>query len=116
MSMAMGLRAGEDFMEAYDGQQALDVVTGFGNDNPFTMIIMDLSMPVMDGYDSSRAIMDHCSKHNMKTMPIIYAVTANERTPELEIKIKSYGMDSTQPKPLAFPILKMLLQKHGALK
>jgi CheY-like chemotaxis protein len=64
-------------------------------DNPFTMIIMDLSMPVMDGYDSSRAIMDYCTENNMKTMPIIYAVTANERTAELEIKIKTYGMDCT---------------------
>jgi CheY-like chemotaxis protein len=78
-------------------------------DNPFTMIIMDLSMPVMDGYDSSRAIMDYCTNNKMKTIPTIYAVTANERTPELEEKIKSYGMHSTQPKPLPFPILKQLL-------
>jgi len=84
-------------------------------DNPFTMIIMDLSMPVMDGYDSSRAIMDYCTSNNMKIIPTIYAVTANERTPELEVKIKSYGMDSTQPKPLGFPVLKSLLEKHGAL-
>jgi CheY-like chemotaxis protein len=59
--MAMGLKDKEDFMEAYDGQQAFDVVKSFGTDNPFTMIIMDLSMPVMDGYDSSRAIMDYCT-------------------------------------------------------
>jgi CheY-like chemotaxis protein len=64
-------------------------------DNPFQMIIMDLSMPVMDGYDSSRAIMDWCTSNNMKTIPTIYAVTANERTPELEEKIKTFGMDST---------------------
>ena len=64
-------------------------------DNPFTMIIMDLSMPVMDGYDSSRAIIDYCTSNNMKTIPVIYAVTANERTPELEEKIKTYGMDCT---------------------
>ena len=63
MTMAMGLKAGEHFVEAYDGQQALDAVTKCGMDNPFTMIIMDLGMPVMDGYDSSRAIMDYCTKH-----------------------------------------------------
>ena len=111
----MGLKVEEDFLEAYDGQQALDAVKKFGMDNPFTMIIMDLSMPVMDGYDSSRAIMDYCTSNNMKTIPVIYAVTANERTPELEEKIKTFGMDCTQPKPLPFPILKQLLEKHGAL-
>ena len=57
----MGLKVEEDYVEAYDGQQALDAVKKFGMDNPFTMIIMDLSMPVMDGYDSSRAIMDYCT-------------------------------------------------------
>lgn len=112
----MGLKVNEDYVEAYDGQQALDAVTKFGNDNPFTLVIMDLCMPVMDGYDSSKAIMDHCTKNNCKTMPTIYAVTANDRTPELEEKIKGYGMVSTQPKPLAFPILKSLLEKHGVLK
>lgn len=111
----MGLKKEEDYVEAFDGQQALDAVKKFGMDSPFTMIIMDLSMPVMDGYDSSRAIMDYCTSNNMKNIPTIYAVTANERTPELEVKIKSYGMDSTQPKPLPFPILKQLLEKHGAL-
>ena len=55
---------------------------------------MDLSMPVMDGYESSKAIMDHCKEHGCKTIPIIFAFTASDKTPALEEKIKQYGMDS----------------------
>ena len=52
----MGLKVEEDYVEAYDGQQALDAVKKFGMENPFTMIIMDLSMPVMDGIKASHKI------------------------------------------------------------
>ena len=48
-------------------------------------------------------------------MPTIYAVTASVSTPELEAKCKAHGMDSIQPKPLHFPQLKALLQKHSIL-
>ena len=94
MVMALGMTKDVDFVEAYDGQQALDAVTKYGDKNPYTMVIMDLTMPVMDGYDSSRAIIDWCTEKKCKNIPTIYAVTASDHTPVLEKKIKSYGLYS----------------------
>ena len=54
MTMAMGLKQDKDYKGTYDGQKALDLVKSYGNLNPFTVILMDLTMPVMDGYESSK--------------------------------------------------------------
>lgn len=86
MKTTMGLKEKEDYQEAFDGKQALDAVKSFGNDNPFVVILMDLTMPTMDGFESSKQIMDYCKQKKMKIMPIIYAVTASTKTDELESK------------------------------
>ena len=60
-------RAGADVVEAEHGQQALDVA---GTDR-FDLILMDMQMPVMDGYAATRALRDQG-----ETCPVI-ALTAH---------------------------------------
>lgn len=79
LTMAMGLKKDENFITAFDGQQALDLVKSFGKHNPIEVILMDLSMPVMDGFDSSRLIMEYCREKNTQ-LPKIYAFTASDST------------------------------------
>lgn len=49
MKTTMGLKENEDYREAFGGQEAVDIVKSFGNDNPFVVILMDLTMPNVDG-------------------------------------------------------------------
>ena len=43
-----------DCDEAADGAEALQKVKDCGADNPYILIFMDLNMPVMNGFDSSK--------------------------------------------------------------
>ena len=48
-------RAGIEVVEAEHGQQAVDIIL---KDNRFDLVIMDMQMPVMDGYVAAGAIRD----------------------------------------------------------
>ena len=43
-----------DCDEAADGAQALEKVKACGEDNPYILVFMDLNMPVMNGFESSK--------------------------------------------------------------
>ena len=40
--------------EAADGAAALEKVKACGADNPYILVFMDLNMPVMNGFESSK--------------------------------------------------------------
>lgn len=84
-----------------DGQQAVDAVT---NNPAYACILMDIQMPVMDGYDASRAIRGKA--HNI---PII-AMTANAMAGDREKAIAA-GMNDYVTKPIDYPSLVATLQK-----
>ena len=56
LSMAKDYELDTHFAEAFDGQQAVDKVKSYGVNNPFHLILMDLTMPVLDGYESASQI------------------------------------------------------------
>lgn len=64
--------------------------------NNYDMILMDLQMPVMNGFDSCKAIRDSNNTLN-NTMPI-YALSASTGT-NIKKEIKKYGMDGLICKP-----------------
>ena len=76
---------------AEDGQQALDAV----KEHNYGLVFMDCQMPVMDGYEATRAIRDYLAG---KPLPII-AVTANAMAGDREKCLKA-GMDDYLAKPL----------------
>ena len=82
--------------EVVDGQQALSVFS----EKPeyfFDVILMDIMMPVMDGYAATRAIRN-CNKADSQTIPII-AMTANAFDDDRR-KSNAAGMDAHLSKPL----------------
>lgn len=93
-----------EIVVASDGQEALDVF----NASPvgeFAAILMDAQMPVMDGYESARAIRD-LDRPDAKTVKI-FACTASTFA-EDRIRALESGMDDFLPKPLN---VSMMLQK-----
>lgn len=92
----LGAETGAEIVEAEDGARAAAL---FGQSEPgyFDLILMDIQMPVMDGYAATRAIraMD---RPDAKTIPIL-AMTANAFAEDAE-KSRQAGMDAHIPKPL----------------
>jgi CheY-like chemotaxis protein len=83
-------RSGYTFEIAENGQVALARL----ETTPYRLVLMDMMMPVMNGYDATRAI-----RANPKTggLPII-ALTANAMKGEEE-KCRMVGCDDYIPKP-----------------
>ena len=74
--------------------------------HPFDMVLMDIQMPKMDGYQATEEIR---KDPQFKELPII-AMTAHAMTGELE-KCLAAGMDDHFPKPFEPEELKLLLVK-----
>lgn len=98
---------GADCDEACNGQEALD---RFMESPPgdYDLILMDVQMPVLDGYAATRAI--RSSTHpSAGTIPII-AMTANAFVEDMRAAIES-GMDAHIAKPVQLDKLKDTLQE-----
>jgi CheY-like chemotaxis protein len=86
------LKKGYEVLTAINGQEALVLLE---NHNP-DVILMDINMPVMNGYEASIAIRH--SEDRIKSIPII-AVTA-EMHPDTRSKVLQSGMNDYVPKPI----------------
>lgn len=82
--------------EAGDGAQALEL---FSKNPPgtFDLILMDLMMPVMDGFTATRKIR-HLDRPDAKTIPI-FAMTANAFAEDIQAS-KNAGMNGHIAKPI----------------
>ncbi len=89
-------KEGVNLTLAWNGKDALDKfkTSACGS---FDAILMDIMMPVMDGYDATRSIRS-LDRPDAKTVPII-AMTANAFT-EDKIKSRTAGMNGHISKPL----------------
>ena len=88
---------------AEDGAVALECL--LMDADKFQLILMDLRMPVMDGFDATRAI-----KKMGIAVPVV-AVTADE-TFETRSKCEEIGFAGFHPKPLLPVQLDKLLRLH----
>jgi len=95
--------------EAEDGQRAYDLFRA--NPDGFDLIFMDIHMPGIDGYESTRRIraFDH---PRAGTIPII-AMTANVFREDVE-RCREAGMNDHVGKPLDFDAVKAILRKYLA--
>ena len=98
---------GADLTKAWDGQEAVEL---FKNSEPgeFDVILMDIMMPVMDGYEAAKMIRS-LDREDAKEIPII-AMTANAFT-EDRIKAKEAGMDEHIAKPVDMELLIKVIHK-----
>ena len=98
---------GADVTKAWDGQEAVEL---FRNSEPgeFDVILMDIMMPVMNGYEATKMIRS-LEREDAKTIPII-AMTANAFT-EDRIRAKESGMDEHIAKPVDVELLVKVIHK-----
>lgn len=105
MSLAMRLaleRQGYHILEAADGEQAIEVAA---RERP-EVILMDLSLPVMDGLKATERIRADPASRDM----VIVAVTAHQEQ-NYRARALAAGCNAFITKPIDFDWLKDLLDK-----
>ncbi len=98
---------GADVTKAWNGQEAVEL---FRKSKPgeFDVILMDIMMPVMNGYEATKLIR-FLDREDARMIPII-AMTANAFT-EDRLRAKEAGMDEHIPKPVDVKLLLKVIHK-----
>ena len=98
--------------KTWDGQEAVEL---FRNSEPseFDVILMDIMMPVMNGYEATKMIRS-LDREDAKKIPII-AMTANAFT-EDRIREKEAGMNEHVAKPVDVELLMKVIYRGSAMK
>ena len=93
--------------KTWDGQEAVEL---FRNSEPgeFDVILMDIMMPVMNGYEATKMIRS-LDREDAKTIPII-AMTANAFTEDRQ-KAKEAVMNEHIVKPVDVELLIKVIHK-----
>lgn len=99
------------YCEAYgDGQQAVDALTRASKDgHPFHLVLMDVQMPVLDGYNATREIRKH-EDPGVRDILVI-AMTASAIRGDRE-KCLEAGMNNYLAKPVRADTLKQMLESY----
>ena len=99
--------AGAKITKAWNGQEAVEIFQA-SSIGDFDVILMDVMMPVMDGYEATKNIRS-LSREDAKTIPII-AMTANAFS-EDKIKAEEAGMNEHIAKPINMKLLIRIVSK-----
>lgn len=92
---------------AESGKQAIQLL----RQHTFDLVFIDVSMPEMDGYETTREIR---ANPQWQHIPIV-ALTAHAISGERE-RCLAVGMDDYLPKPFTRKELQNMLHQHGSLK
>ncbi|MCX8085003.1 MAG: ATP-binding protein [Calditerrivibrio sp.] len=95
-----------EIVEAENGEQGFVKYKMISPD----IVFMDIQMPIMNGYESAKAIRDFESKNQLKTVPII-AVTANYEKEERQ-RCLAAGITDYLSKPIMIDQLGEILAKY----
>ena len=98
---------GADVTKAWNGQEAVELFRKSGPGG-FDVILMDIMMPVVNGYEATKMIRS-LEREDAKEIPII-AMTANAFT-EDRIRAKEAGMDEHVAKPVDVELLVRVIHK-----
>ena len=93
---------------AEDGRLALDKLEASA-EHYYDLILLDIQMPVMDGYETARAIRA-LSRADAETVPIV-AMTANAFPEDIQKALAS-GMNDHMSKPIGLPRLMEILTRY----
>ena len=92
---------------AENGQQAVDMV--FAGERP-DLVLMDIQMPVMDGFDATRVIRQREAAEGRSRLPII-ALTADAFEDDRQQCLDA-GMDDFLAKPVVLKVLRSILMQR----
>jgi signal transduction histidine kinase/CheY-like chemotaxis protein/tetratricopeptide (TPR) repeat protein len=99
--------------EAYsDGKQAVDALRAKSKEgNPFHVVLMDVMMPTLDGYNATRELRRDPDPNVNEVLVIAMTASAIEGDRE---KCLEAGMNNYLPKPVRSPVLSELLDNYLA--
>ena len=109
MLIRIGCRP-EQISTAENGREAVAIF----QEKNVALVLMDCQMPVMDGFDATRAIHKWEKEMGRKPVPIV-AFTA-DITPKSQDNIRSCGMDGFLSKPVSMAHLRNQLVQFSLLK
>lgn len=99
--------------KARDGKQAVDALLS-KPENYYDMVLMDIQMPVMNGYEAAKAIRAS-DREDLRKIPIV-AMSADAFSDDIQ-KATLSGMDDHVAKPIELPKLVAALDKWiGAVR
>ena len=90
---------------ANNGQEALDMLA----QSKFDLVLMDIQMPVMDGLQATRKIIQD---HPYRERPVIIAMTADALLGDRE-KCLAAGMNDYISKPIQFGVVEKMITSWG---
>ena len=97
-----------------DGEEALNMLIMSPDTNPYTLILMDCQMPIMDGYTTTQNIRRGTATGRYKTIPIV-ALTANamkgDKKKCLDAGMSDYLSKPIEPSALESMLVKWLLEE-----
>lgn len=101
------------YQEAVNGQEALDKYIEYGSNDdpskpPFDFVLMDISMPVMNGLEATRRIREFEAEQGVGKKATIIALTGLASA-EAQADAESSGVDIYMAKPVRFQALRPLL-------
>lgn len=124
LQVSMKKRGNTSISSASDGLQAVNTYRTLLHSNPSTppeIILMDLSMPVMDGFEATRQIRKIEAEYNVHLPPsqaphhsMIIALTGLASVTDQK-KAYTAGVDSYIMKPVSFAKLTKLLEGYTAM-
>lgn len=103
------MKKGFEYREAVDGRQGVDT---FESEGPFDVVLLDLSMPILDGLGATVEIRRLEKTRESRQPSVILALTGMS---SLEDKRKAFeaGMSGYLVKPVAFKTLEEMFRKIG---
>ena len=99
---------GASFMAVEDGAQGVEAYRA----GAFDLVLMDLNMPVMDGYRATEAIRALETERRAPRTPVV-VLSANDGDADLEAALKA-GADHHLPKPVNVPALLGTMEAFSA--
>jgi CheY-like chemotaxis protein len=97
---------GHEVVEAADGREAVLYATGGGLD----LTLMDLNLPVLDGYEATRRIVSHPHSRHVPVVAFSAQCGGERRRRALEA-----GCVECVVKLLDFPKLGMIVSRYGPI-
>ena len=99
---------GAEVEDACDGREAVQKVIG-SEEGYYSLILMDVQMPVMNGYEATKAIRN-LERQDAKRIPIV-AMTANAFEDDRQEAFRA-GMNDHFSKPIDVNALEKLLDQY----
>ncbi|KAG9942013.1 hypothetical protein KCU85_g9379, partial [Aureobasidium melanogenum] len=104
-------KMGMDACTAVDGEDALLTYKAYAQGRPFTTILMDISMPKMNGFESTRAIRDYEVEHDLPRSRVIALTALSSEASRREAEAS--GLNEFLVKPVSLKTLKSLFNHES---